>query len=250
MIADRKSRLRRRVAGVATLALLLLAAGGLWDAGPQGKKTSAPPAAAPIAPAPPRPPPAAAEAAVPAGGRLVGVVTALEQARRAAEREAAGPPALPADDDRRWQVLLRNDAIARHCPMLAERTPAERLETLRWMLTLPQGKLVAAFPEISKARHLPWNEREQLARELAASLIAALEAEGHQAPVLPAGFVAARIDPGAPAADLPRMLADHRPPPAASASAGEVSANSSGPAAPAAGSDGQPPARRAAYPSN
>jgi hypothetical protein len=79
-------------------------------------------------------------------------------------------------------------------PMLRGQSPEQRLQTLRWMLKAPGGKIVSLFPDLRTAGQTSYYERESMARERIEGEISRLERGGVRAPEASSSVAIARIE--------------------------------------------------------
>ncbi len=67
-------------------------------------------------------------------------------------------------------------------PMLAHEPPERQLETLRWLRTVPEDKVISAFAALIDERAIPLAERKRIALALIDQYIEVLEQDGVVAP--------------------------------------------------------------------
>jgi len=102
-------------------------------------------------------------------------------------------------DEERLLRRARLDPVASRLPRLVDMAPREQLETLTWMLTVPDDRrLVGLFPDLVAIWELDPAAAAWEARGRLGELVDLLAAQGHPRRVLPSGFSPARIDPAAP----------------------------------------------------
>jgi hypothetical protein len=94
---------------------------------------------------------------------------------------------------------LAADPVAQQVPMLFQVRREMQLETLRWLLHVPEDKVAAAVPSVRDQPGLSPGVRRDKARAIIADLITALERDGVHAPTFSDDFVAARLVGVAPA---------------------------------------------------
>jgi hypothetical protein len=94
---------------------------------------------------------------------------------------------------------LAADPVARQVPMLFHVSREMQLETLRWLLHVPEDKVAAAIPAVGNRRDLSPGMRRDMARAIIAELITGLERDNVQAPQFSDDLVAARLVGVAPA---------------------------------------------------
>jgi hypothetical protein len=136
---------------------------------------------------------------------LIAQLAATRHAPQRASAAAEIPPARERDDDEKRQARFEADPVASMAPALGDMSRKNQLVTLKWMRTLPEGRIAAAFPHLMADRQMSPSDREVVALDLADAMIELLELDGVTADDPPPGFVAVRIDDAAPPAGRPSI---------------------------------------------
>jgi hypothetical protein len=123
-------------------------------------------------------------------------------------REAAGSDPAKRDTIQRWLARRAADPVAALVPHLLDAAPERQLATLKWLLTTPEPRRLAAlFEDLGEDGQRGFLNRDVEARERLLDLIALLESKGVRAAAPADGFVNAEVAPFAPAPNTPRPAA-------------------------------------------
>jgi hypothetical protein len=144
--------------------------------------------------------------AQPAFPASIAASVAREASPAPSPRPAPAPPRPPVvemtpaemSQDEVMKQKAAGDPVALAIPILTGVPAEKQLEYIRWVRTLPEGRLIANMPEFNTRDDLSLAEIARLATAKMESLESYLSSKGVQAPELPPGFVSVQMVPKAP----------------------------------------------------